>query len=185
MIYKSIRKNIRFGLLAVFGCYFVCLLLPTLANAQASITITDKKYIAQSSKENLRKFEDKMVDNLLPDYVRSPLEQYRELLKQATNIDKLNDTEIKELANECEKIFNNLLYAIQKERINEEKTGRRSSMTDRLSHCESGHSRCIRRQAPDDWFGRFNCDLEASSCVIGCYIEAANKERQKRDVSKD
>jgi len=43
-----------------------------------------------------------------------------------------SDIEIKELANECEKIFNNLHYAVQKEKINEEKTGRRSSMTDRL-----------------------------------------------------
>lgn len=179
MIYKSIKKNIGFGLLAIFGYYLVCLLLPTLAKAQASITVTDKNYIVQFAKDNLQKFQDKTLDSLLPDYVRSSLEQYRELLKQAVKIDKLNDIEIKELANECEKIFNNLHYAVQKEKINEEKTGRRSSMTDRLSHCESGHSRCIRQQAPDDWFGRFNCDLEASSCVIGCYVEEAKSERQK------
>lgn len=177
MIYKSIKKNIGFGLLTIFGYYLVCLLLPTLANAQAVITVTDKKYIVQSAKDNLQKFQDKTVDSLLPDYVRSSLEQYRELLKQAAKIDKLNDIEIKELANECEKIFNNLHYAVQKEKINEEKTGRRSSMTDRLNQCENGHSRCIRQQAPDDWFGRFNCDLEASSCLFGAYVEVANNAR--------
>ncbi len=182
MTYKNIKKNIGCGLLVVLGYYIVYLLLPALADAQVRITITDKKYIVQSAKDNLRKFQDKTVDSLLPDYVRSSLEQYRELLKQASKIDKLNDTEIKELANECERIFNNLHYAVQKEKINEEKTGRRSSMTDRLSNCESGHSRCIRQQAPDDWFGRFNCDLEASNCVFGAYVEAANNER--RDSSR-
>ncbi|MBE7547649.1 hypothetical protein KsCSTR_12260 [Candidatus Kuenenia stuttgartiensis] len=42
MIYKSIKKNIGFGFLALFGC---CLFLPTLANARVGITATDKKYI--------------------------------------------------------------------------------------------------------------------------------------------
>jgi len=177
MIYKNTKKHIGFVLLAIFGCSLVSVLLPTLANAQTGTTITDKKYIAQSAKEKLQKFQDKTVDNLLPDYVRSSLEQYRDLLKQATKIDKLSDIEIKELANECEKIFNNLHYAVQKEKINEEKTGRRSSMTDRLNQCENGHSRCIRQQAPDDWFGRFNCDLEASSCLFGAYVEVATNAR--------
>lgn len=154
-------------------------MLPTLADAQASITVTDKKYIVQFANDNLQKFQDKTVDSLLPDYIRSSLEQYRELLKQASKIDKLSDIEIKELSNECEKIFNTLHYAVQKEKIKEEKTGRRSSLTDRLSHCESGRSRCVRQQAPDDWFGRFNCDLEASSCMFEAYVEAANSERQK------
>ena len=178
-------KNIGFGLLAIFGYYLVSLLLPTLANAQASITITDKKYIAQSAKDKLQKLQDKTVDNLLPDYVRSSLEQYRDLLKQAAKIDKLNDIEIKELANECEKIFNNLHYVIQKEKINEEKTGRRSSLTDRLSRCEDGHTRCIGQKARLDWFGRFNCDLEAASCVFGSYVEMANDKRKKGGVPKD
>ncbi len=185
MIYKSIKKNIRFGLLAIFGYYLVCLLLPAFADVQAGITITDKQYIVESAKDHLRKFQDNTADSLLPDYIRSSLEQYRELLKQATKIDKLNDTEIKELANECEKIFNNLHYAIQKEKINEEKTGRRSSLTDRLSNCENGHSRCIGQKALSDWFGRFICDIEASSCVIGCYVEAANNERQKGSAARD
>lgn len=110
MIYKSIKKNIGFGLLAIFGHYLVCLLLPTLANAQASITTTDtdKKYITHAAKDTLQKFQDKTIDSLLPDYICSSLEQYRELLKQATKIDELNDTEIKKLADECEKIFNDL-----------------------------------------------------------------------------
>ena len=52
------------------------------------------------------------------------MEQYRELLKQATKIDTLDDTEIKKLADECEKIFNGLYNAVQQEKIIEEKTGR-------------------------------------------------------------
>ena len=185
MIYKSIKKNIRFGLLAIFGYYLVCLLSPTLANTQVSVTITDKQYIAQSAKDNLQKFQDKTVDSLLPEFICSSLEQYRELLMQATKIDKISETEIKELANECEKIFNNLHYVIQKEKINEEKTGRRSSLTDRLSRCEDGHTRCIGQKARLDWFGRFNCDLEASSCVFGSYVEMANDKRKKGGVPKD
>jgi hypothetical protein len=185
MIYKSIKKNIGFGLLAIFGYYQVCLLLPTITNAQASITTTDKKYITQAAKDILQKFQDKTIDSLLPDYISSSLEQYRELLKQATKIDKLNDTEIKKLADECEKIFNDLYNAIQKEKITAEKTGRRGSIDDCLSNCENTHSRRIKQTDTHDWFGRFNCNLDASSCMIGCYVEAASNVRQKGGISKD
>lgn len=185
MIYKNIKKGIRLGLLANIGYYSVCFLLPGIANAEVSVTITDKQYIAQSAKDTLQKFQDKTVDSLLPEFIHSALDQYRELLVQAVEIDKISETEIKELANECEKIYNNLHYVIQKEKINEEKTGRRSSQTDRLSHCDNGHTRCIGQKAPPDWFGRFNCDLEASSCVFGSYMEIANDKRKKGGVPKD
>ncbi|CAG0943778.1 hypothetical protein BROC_02404 [Candidatus Brocadiaceae bacterium] len=185
MSYKSIKKNIGFGLLAIFGYYLVCLLLPTLANAQSSITTTDKKYITQAAKDALQKFQDKTIDSLLPDYICSSLEQYRELLKQATKIDKLHDTEIKKLADECEKIFNGLYNAVQKERIIEEKTGRRGSIDDCLINCESTHSRRIKQTDTHDWFGRFNCNLDASGCLIGCYVYVANNARQKGGIPKD
>ena len=187
MIYKSIKKNIGFGLLAIFGHYLVCLLLPTLANAQASITTTDtdKKYITQAAKDTLQKFQDKTIDSLLPDYICSSLKQYRELLKQATKIEELNDTEIQKLADECGKIFNDLYNAIQKEKINNEKTGRRGSFDDCLINCESTHSRRIKQTEPHDWFERFNCNLDASSCVIGCYVDAANNARRKGGIPKD
>ena len=185
MIYKCIKKNIQFGSLAIFGYYLVCLLSSAFASTQVNVTITDKQYIAQFAKDTLQKFQDKTVDSLLPEFVHSSLDQYRELLMQAVKIDKISETEIKELANECEKIYNNLHYVIQKEKINEEKTGRRSSQTDRLSHCDNGHTRCIGQKAPPDWFGRFNCDLEASSCVFGSYMEVANDKRKKGGVPKD
>jgi len=185
VINKSIMKNIRFGLLAIFGYYLGCLLLPTLANAQVNITTTDKKYITQAAKDTLQKFQDKTIDSILPDYICSSLKQYRELLKQATKIDELNDTEIKKLADECEKIFNDLYNAIQKKKINEEKTGRRGSMDDCLINCESTHSRRIKQTDPHDWFERFNCNLDASSCVIGCYVNAANNASRKGGIPKD
>lgn len=185
MIYKSIKKNIGFGLLAIFGYCLVCLLLPTLANAQASITTTDKNYITQAAKDALQKFQDKTIDSLLPDYIGSSLEQYRELLKQATKTDTLNDTQIKKLADECERIFNDLYNVIQKEKINNEKTGRRGSIDDCLINCESTHSRRIKQTDKHDWFERFNCNLDASSCVIGCYVDVANNARQKGGLPKD
>lgn len=199
MIYKSIKKNIGFGLLAIFGYYMVCFLLPTVANAQdgiitadahaqasiTTITTTDKKYITQAAKDALQKFQDKTIDNLLPDYIRSSLEQYRKLLKQSTKIDELNDTEIKKLADECEKIFNGLGNAIQKEKINNEKTEKRGSIDNCLRHCESDHTRRIEETDKHDWFGRFNCNLNASSCLIGCYVDATNNVGETVDLPID
>jgi len=187
VINKSIMKNIGFGLLAIFGHYLVCLLMPSLSNAQARITTTDtdKKYITQAAKDTLQKFQDKTIDSLLPDYISSSLKQYRELLKQATKIEELHDTEIQKLADECEKIFNGLYNAVQKEKIIEEKTGRRGSIDDCLVNCESTHSRRIKQTDKHDWFERFNCNLDASSCVLGCYVDVANNARQKGGIPKD
>ena len=109
VIYKSIKKSIGFGLLAIFVYYLVCSLLPTLANTQASITTTDKKYI----------------------------------------------------------------------------TKRRGSIDDCLINCESTHSRRIKQTDKHDWFERFNCNLDASSCLIGCYVDVANNARQKGGIPKD
>lgn len=113
------------------------------------------------------------------------MEQYRELLKQATKIDTLDDTEIKKLVDECEKIFNGVYNAVQQEKIIEEKTGRRGSIEDCLINCKSTHSRRIKQTDKHDWFERFNCNLDASSCVIGRYVDVANNARQKGGIPKD
>ncbi len=188
MIYKSIKKKIGFGLLAIFGCYLVCLLSPILANTQPGITTTDKKYIILAAESALQKFQDETIDSLLPDYIGSSLQQYRELLKKVTKIDeedKSNDAEIKRLADECERIFNDLNNVIQDRKTTEEKTGRRGSIDDCLINCESTNLRRIEQTKEHDWFGRFNSNLDASSCVFGCYVDVANDERLKGGIPKD
>ncbi len=188
MIHKSIKKNTGFGFLALFGCYLVCLFLPTLANARVGITTTDKKYIILQAESNLQKFQDETIDSLLPDYIGSSLQQYRELLKRVTKIDeadKSNETEIKKLAVECEKIFNDLNNAIKKRETTAEETGRIGSLDDCLFNCGSTNLRRINQTEKDDWFGRFNCNLDASSCVFGCYVDVANDERIKGGIPKD
>ena len=188
MIYKSIKKKIGFGLLAIFGCYLVCLLLPILANTQPGITTTDKKYIVLEAESALQKFQDETIDSLLPDYIGSSLQQYRELLKQTVKIDvsdELNETEIKKLADECARIFNDLNNVIQERKTTVEETGRRGSLDNCLINCESTNLRRIEQTVENDLFGRFNCNLDASSCVFGCYVDVANEERLKGGIPKD
>lgn len=188
MIFKSIKENIGFGLFAIFGCYLVCLLSPILANTQPGITTTDKKYIVLAAEYALQKFQDETIDSLLPDYIGSSLQQYRELLKQTAKIDvsdELNETEIKKLADECERIFNDLNNAIQERKTTVEETGRRGSLDNCLINCESANLRRLEQTEENDWFGRFNCNLDASSCVFGCYVDVANEERLKGGIPKD
>ncbi len=107
------------------------------------------------------------------------------MLKQATKIEELNDTEIEKLTDECGKIFNDPYKAVQKEKIIKEKTGRRGSIDDCLINCEGTHTRRIKQTDTHDWFERFDCNLDASSCVIGCYVDAANNARRKGGIPKD
>ena len=161
-----------FNLLTILVVYLAWLVLPCLGYGQVRATgLTTAKDVSRTATERLRKLPDEKMDQQLPAAVRSPLKQYRGILKQATQAGKLNDAQLKRLVTESEESLTTLRTATQKNEVTEAPTAK-VGLGNCFRDCESAHARCMRDRDPHDWLGGFICNLEAEGCSYICLLDA-------------